>query len=57
MVQTPIIDGTYRVLYEGTDPAQTVVEVMSRELRPEVDEEIQQAAAKRRLQDGASLHL
>lgn len=45
-MQTPIIDGIYHVLYEGSNPAETVVEVMSRELRPEVDDEIHQAAAK-----------
>ena len=45
-VQTPIIDGIYKVLHEEADPAKTVEEVMSRELRPEVDEEMHKAAAK-----------
>ena len=43
--QTPIIDGIYRVLHEGADPAATVEEVMSRELRPEIDQEMHLAAA------------
>lgn len=46
-LQTPIIDGIYRVIHEGASPADTVVEVMSRELRPEVDEEMHLAAARR----------
>lgn len=44
-VQTPIIDGIYRVLHEEADPSKTVEEVMSRELRPEVDAEMHQAAS------------
>ena len=46
LMQTPIIDGIYRVVHEGANPADTVVEVMSRELRPEVDKEIHEAAAR-----------
>ncbi len=43
-MQTPIIDGIYRVLHEDANPGKTVEEVMSRELRPEVDAEMHVAA-------------
>lgn len=44
-MQTPIIDGIYKVLHEDANPGKTVEEVMSRELRPEVDAEMHQAAS------------
>ena len=44
--QAPIIAGIYRVIHEGADPAKTVEEVMSRELRPEVDAEMFEAASR-----------
>lgn len=46
LLQTPIIDGIYRVLHEDADPSATVEEVMSRELRPEVDKEVHEAALR-----------
>ena len=45
VMQTPIIDGIYRVLHEDANPGKTVEEVMSRELRPEVDAEMHVAAS------------
>ena len=44
-VEAPIIEGIYRVIHEGADPVAIVSEVMSRELRPEVDATVAQAAA------------
>lgn len=46
-MQTPIIDGIYRVLHEEANPSATVEEVMSRELRPEVDADIRKAAIRK----------
>ena len=46
-LEAPIIEGIYRVIHEGADPVAVVTEVMSRELRPEVDEQIMLAAAKK----------
>lgn len=43
-VDTPIIDGIYRVIHEGADARGVVTEVMSRELRPEVDPLVMAAA-------------
>jgi glycerol-3-phosphate dehydrogenase (NAD(P)+) len=45
-VEAPIIEGIYRVIHENADARAIVSEVMSRELRPEVDPEIWQAAAR-----------
>jgi glycerol-3-phosphate dehydrogenase len=44
-VDTPIVEGIYRVIHGGADPVQVVTEVMSRDLREEVDPEVMQAAA------------
>ena len=44
-VEAPIIEGIYRVIHEDADPVAIVSEVMSRELRPEVDATVAQAAA------------
>ena len=43
-VDTPIIDGIYRVIHEGADARAVVIEVMSRELRAEVDPHVMAAA-------------
>lgn len=45
-VDAPIIEGIYRVIHEGADPKAVTLEVMSRELRPEVDENVAAAAAQ-----------
>lgn len=47
-VEAPITEGIYRVIHEGADARAIVSEVMSRELRPEVDPAILEAAAKSR---------
>ncbi len=36
-VEMPIIDATYRILFEGQAPREAVAELMARELRPERD--------------------
>lgn len=36
-VQMPIVDATYRILFEGQAPRDAVAELMARELRPERD--------------------
>lgn len=46
-VDAPIIEGIYRVIHENADPKAVCIEVMSRELRPEVDEVTFAAAALR----------
>jgi glycerol-3-phosphate dehydrogenase (NAD(P)+) len=33
----PIIDATYRILFQGQSPRDAVAELMARELRPERD--------------------
>lgn len=43
-LEAPIINGIFRVIHEGADPVAVVTEVMSRELRPEVDATIMAAA-------------
>ncbi|KAK9820514.1 hypothetical protein WJX72_011174 [[Myrmecia] bisecta] len=43
-VECPIIEGIYKVIHEGVDPNQMVTEVMSRDLRSEVDPEVMEAA-------------
>ncbi len=43
-MDTPIIDGIYRVIHEGADARAVVTETMSRELRPEVDPLVMAAA-------------
>jgi hypothetical protein len=45
-VETPIIDGIYRVIHEEADAQAVVVEVMTRELREEVDPLVMAAAAQ-----------
>ncbi len=45
-VEAPITEGIYRVIHENADARAIVSEVMSRELRPEVDPAIMQAAAR-----------
>ncbi|KAK9846407.1 hypothetical protein WJX81_003265 [Elliptochloris bilobata] len=45
-VEAPIIEGIYRVIHEDADPVAVVTEVMSRDLRAEVDPAILQAAAR-----------
>ena len=45
-VETPIIDGIYRVIHEEADAQRVVVEVMTRELREEVDPLVMAAAAQ-----------
>lgn len=47
-VECPIISGIYRVIHQQADPKTVVHEVMSRSLRPEVDESIAAAAGARR---------
>lgn len=47
-MEAPITEGIYRVIHEGADARAIVSEVMSRELRPEVDPAILEAAAKSR---------
>lgn len=44
-LEAPIINGIFRVIHEGADPVAVVTEVMSRELRPEVDAQVMAAAA------------
>jgi glycerol-3-phosphate dehydrogenase (NAD(P)+) len=36
-VEMPIIDATYRILFEGQAPREAVTELMARELRAERD--------------------
>jgi glycerol-3-phosphate dehydrogenase (NAD(P)+) len=36
-VDMPIITQVYQILYHGKDPKQAVIDVMSRELKPELD--------------------
>jgi glycerol-3-phosphate dehydrogenase (NAD(P)+) len=36
-VEMPIVEATYRILFEGCAPRQAVAELMARELRPERD--------------------
>lgn len=43
-VEAPIIEGIYKVVHEGGDPVQIVSDVMSRELRSEVDPQVMAAA-------------
>ena len=43
-VDTPIIEGIFRVVHEGALPVQMVNDVMSRDLRSEVDPELLAAA-------------
>lgn len=43
-VECPIISGIYRVIHEQADPKIVVHEVMTRNLRPEVDESVAAAA-------------
>ena len=45
-VECPIIAGIYRVIHENADARSVVSETMSRELRPEVDPELFEAAAR-----------
>ncbi len=45
-METPIIDGIYRVIHEEADAQAVVVEVMTRELREEVDPLVMAAAAQ-----------
>lgn len=44
-VDAPIINGIFRVLHMGEDPNKVTLEVMSRELKPEVAREVADAAA------------
>lgn len=46
-MEAPIINGIYRVIHEGADPVAVVTEVMTRELRPELDAQVLLAAAQR----------
>lgn len=43
-VEAPIIEGIYKVVHEQADPVQIVSDVMSRELRSEVDPAVMAAA-------------
>lgn len=45
-VDAPIIDGIDRVLHEGADARGVVTEVMTRELKPELHDDVLAAAAK-----------
>ena len=45
-VDAPIIDGIDRVLHEGADARDVVTEVMTRELKPELHDDVLAAAAK-----------
>lgn len=45
-VDAPIIDGIDRVLHEGADARSVVTEVMTRELKPELHDDVVAAAAK-----------
>lgn len=36
-VEMPIVDATYRILFEGQAPSEAIAELMARELRPERD--------------------
>lgn len=47
-VECPIISGIYRVIHERADPKTVVHQVMSRNLRPEVDESVAAAAGAQR---------
>lgn len=38
-VEMPICEGVYRILYEGLPPREAVVQLMTRDLKPELDEE------------------
>ncbi|GMH35922.1 hypothetical protein BSKO_03790 [Bryopsis sp. KO-2023] len=44
-VDCPIVSGIYRVLHEGANPGQVTLDVMSRALKSEVDEEVMQSLA------------
>lgn len=51
-VEMPISTGIYRVIHEGADPAEVLVEIMTRDLKPEVDVQVLEAA--RNLPSGVS---
>jgi glycerol-3-phosphate dehydrogenase (NAD(P)+) len=38
-VEMPISEGVYRILYEGLPPREAVVQLMTRDLKPELDDD------------------
>ncbi|MEW5296797.1 MAG: hypothetical protein WDW38_007564 [Sanguina aurantia] len=42
-VECPVIEGIYRVVHEGADPAEVVLSTMQRELKPEIEPEVMAA--------------
>ncbi|KAL6752718.1 NAD-dependent glycerol-3-phosphate dehydrogenase [Haematococcus lacustris] len=47
-VECPVLEGIFRVIHEGADPASVVLEAMSRDLKPEVEPAVMAAAAAMR---------
>lgn len=46
-VEAPIIEGIYKVIHEGQEPLAVVHDIMSRDLRPELDTMVLAAAAQK----------